>query len=128
MVRFKSANVRARFHRPAIAYMLAVLSALDDEMPPTAKPYTGDLVITSVNDSGHGTNSRHYVDEALDVRTHNFRSRNAKRDFRAILEAKLGDQFRVLLENEGTPNEHLHVQVRKGHVLQAKRLMFPWKA
>lgn len=127
MVRFKSANVRARFHRPAIAYMLAVLSRLDRELHEThAAPYTGDLVVTSINDSTHGKTSRHYVDEAIDIRTHNFRGRADKRAFREVYEADLGWQFRVLLEAEGTPNEHLHAQVRKGHALIPAALIFPW--
>jgi hypothetical protein len=77
-----------------------------------------EVVITSANDSQHAPTSRHYTNEALDFRTHNWPSRDAVRWFRRALEEVLGPQFRVLLENEGTPNEHLHAQVRKGHTYQ----------
>lgn len=39
-----------------------------------------------------------------------------KRRFRARLEALAGAKFRVLFEAVGTPNEHIHAQVRKGEV------------
>jgi len=73
-----------------------------------------EVVVTSANDSTHGAGSRHYTNEALDFRTKNFPSRDFTRWFRRALEETLGPQFRVLLEDEGTPNEHLHAQVRKG--------------
>jgi hypothetical protein len=73
-----------------------------------------EVVITSINDSTHGAGSRHYTNEALDIRTKNWPSRESVRWFRRALEEQLGPQFRVLFEDEGTKNEHLHVQVRKG--------------
>lgn len=74
------------------------------------------IVITSANDGTHAQGSRHYTNEALDVRTKSFRSSADKQVFRAKLSADLGDQFTVLLEDEGGPSEHLHIQVRKGHI------------
>ena len=74
-----------------------------------------EIVITSINDSTHSENSRHYRNEAIDIRSKNFPSREVKRNFRAKYEEMLGPKFRVLLENEGTENEHFHTQVKKGH-------------
>lgn len=73
-----------------------------------------NLIITSLNDSQHSSNSRHYKNEAIDVRSKNFPSRESKRIFRQELELFLGPFFRVLIESEGTDNEHFHIQVKKG--------------
>jgi hypothetical protein len=74
-----------------------------------------NLWITSIADfKGHVVGSRHYTNEAVDVRSKNFNSREDKRIFRAELEMFLGPFFRVLLENEGGDNEHFHIQVKKG--------------
>ena len=84
----------------------------------------GQLVVTSINDNGprggghsRRPKSRHYSDEAIDLRTHTIPAsqRVAVRDW---LQARLGGQFTVLLEDPNLPNEHLHIQVRKGHVFQ----------
>lgn len=114
-------GVRLNLQHPAIVRMLigAAIAAEDH-----AGSYTGELVITAGNDSVHGTASRHYRDEAIDIRSKNFISRDAKRDFRAhlenILNLGLGKlQFRVLLESEDTANEHFHVQVKKGTAFDA---------
>ena len=117
MIRTKSSGVRLNFASEPIRRLVRTLGEIADhyDEPGIAKPWTGDLVITSGNDSTHSHASRHYRDEAIDVRTHNFRSREAKRTFRAAWEMALGGQFRVLLEGEGTPNEHFHAQVRRGH-------------
>jgi hypothetical protein len=117
MIRFKSSGVRLNFSSEPIRRLLRTLGTLDALHARASRSlYDGDIVVTSGNDSTHGAGSRHYTDEAIDVRTHNFTSRQAKRDFRQRWEEALGPQFRVLLEGEGTPNEHFHAQVRKGHV------------
>lgn len=121
MVRIKSSAVRLNFASEPIRRLLRALGEVDAEHRLRVQQnaqvlYDGDLWVTSGNDSTHGTGSRHYSDEAIDVRSHNFRSRMAKRYFREWYERTLGPQFRVLLEGEGTDNEHFHAQVRKGHV------------
>ncbi len=102
-------TVRFKRFTPAMLRMLAVLGDLADA-DVTPKP----LVITSANDSNHAKDSHHYSDEALDLRTHNFASQGAVIRFKLLLEKRLGPQFTVMFEDEGTPNEHLHCQVRKG--------------
>lgn len=75
-----------------------------------------ELVITSMNDGNHAKLSRHYTNEAVDIRSHNMPDIEFKQDFVKEFEAHLGAKFRVLLEDVGTLNEHIHVQVKKGQV------------
>lgn len=68
-----------------------------------------ELVVTSGNDSLHMRGSRHYVDEALDFRTKTF-SKVDKAAWIAAFKKRLGPAYQIILEGEGTPNEHLHVE------------------
>jgi hypothetical protein len=82
------------------------------------------LVITSINDGMHQQGSRHYSNEAIDLRSHDFPSDRSKREFRASFERALNLRpggvlfdpplFRVLFEDAGGANEHFHVQVARG--------------
>jgi hypothetical protein len=65
-------------------------------------------VITSVNDGTHGPNSLHAKGRAFDVRTKDYVG--DKVFLRDKVKAALGDNFDVVLEDEGGPNEHLHVE------------------
>ncbi len=116
MILFKD-DVRVKRLTPALLRILTVLFQ-EHTRPAVAGRFQrqpDDLVITSINDSrSHMKTSRHYVDEAIDLRTHNFPSRDARRQFRQHLAAALGDQFTVMFENAGTPNEHIHIQPKKG--------------
>ena len=70
-----------------------------------------ECVITSANDGKHGGGekpSKHFQGCALDFRTHNYS--NNKGELRDRIKAALGQDFDVVLEAEGTPNEHLHVE------------------
>jgi hypothetical protein len=104
-------SVRFKRFTPAMLRMLAVLG----DLAVTSGTAPDPLVITSANDSTHDPQSRHYTDEALDLRTHTFASRDLVLTFKAQLEQRLGDQFTVLWEGQGTGNSHLHCQVRKNH-------------
>ena len=64
--------------------------------------------LTSANDSKHSEKSLHYQGFALDFRTHDFTG--DKQELLHELREALGPEFDVLLEGEGTPNEHLHVE------------------
>lgn len=103
-------TVRLKRLTPALKTILDVLYALDG----SAAWFPPDLVVTSLNDSKHGTGSRHFVDEAADVRSHSFASAVDRRAFRELLANRLGPRFTVLLEDEGLPNEHFHIQPKKG--------------
>jgi hypothetical protein len=73
-----------------------------------------EVVITSANDSGHMVTSRHYTDEAIDLRTKNFPTEASKLRFAAALRADLGPAFTVLYEYPKRENQHLHIQPRRG--------------
>jgi hypothetical protein len=67
-------------------------------------------VITSLNDSKHGTGSLHYYDEAFDGRTKHLKPEDRDwlfREMKSILEPC---GFDVVLENAGGTNEHLHCE------------------
>ena len=64
-----------------------------------------DLVITSARDGVHKPDSKHYVGEALDLRTFTL-SVLQRQEALTRIEADLGDDFDVVLEKN-----HLHVEL-----------------
>lgn len=72
--------------------------------------YPTDWVITSINDGKHLENSKHYKDQAIDLRSKSFSN---PLDFKELLEVHLGERFAVLLENHKEVNEHFHIQVKR---------------
>lgn len=110
-------TVRIKKLTPALLHILNCLSKIQHysiDIP--------ELVITSINDSNHSTNSRHYKDEAVDLRVHYFKTKEEVDRFIDVLdywlnknpEASKANSFTILLENWGTPNQHIHIQVKKG--------------
>lgn len=79
-----------------------------------ARNYKDDIMITSGSEGKHLKTSKHYTFQAVDIRSHTFPSKQAKYRFMAEVRAQLGDEYTLLLEDEGKPNEHIHIQVRKG--------------
>lgn len=110
MIIFKD-NVRFKRLTPELKRIIDVIYNINSMSIPD---YPSELMITSVNDSTHMENSKHYIDKALDLRSHNFKDSIIKHQFVGRLQFELGDKFTVLLEDEGTDNEHFHIQVRKG--------------
>ena len=97
-------------------FTFPLLTILDTLVWLDAHPVVGqppDLVITSGNDSKHKANSKHYSNEAVDIRTKTFNGQPSKAAFMSALKKELGPSFTVLFECEGAPNEHLHVQVAR---------------
>lgn len=70
--------------------------------------YGVELVVTSANDSQHKSDSFHYAGQAVDLRTKTFQQSKAL--LVAQIKEAVGPDFDVLLENEGTDNEHLHIE------------------
>ena len=68
---------------------------------------THDITVTSGNDSKHKVGSKHYSDEALDIRTKNIA---APHTFASAIRKRLGPDYDVILEDEEGPNEHLHLE------------------
>jgi hypothetical protein len=113
MIITKDITVHFKKFSPAIMAILNALYALN-EMKATDFPE--DFIITSANDStSHSAKSKHYQDMALDIRSKNFKSADAKKFFidRLLLMLPKG-KFTILLENAGLANEHFHIQVKKG--------------
>ncbi len=110
MVIFKD-TVRIKVWTPALSTIFEVLAEID-EVRYNWCP--ADLTITSINDSSHMNGSRHYTNEAVDVRSKSFKMPDDKEYFRVLAGKKLGDKFTVLFENVGLEHEHFHIQVRKG--------------
>jgi len=73
-------------------------------------PDEAHVTITSGIDGAHAEDSGHYQLRALDVRAKNFRTRAGKDAFLAGLRRRLGPRYTVLLESEGKPREHVHIQ------------------
>lgn len=74
-----------------------------------------DAMITSVNDSTHGATSLHAFGRAMDFRTkHLFVDLLDRKDrlntFRLLVIKHLTSEFDVVLEDIGSPNEHMHVE------------------
>tara|TARA_R110000751_G_scaffold80357_2_gene162268 strand:- start:170 stop:556 length:387 start_codon:yes stop_codon:yes gene_type:complete len=78
----------------------------------------GEVVITSANDGKHSQRprSRHYTDEAIDLRSRNFQTADARDRFLVRLREELGGRFYVAYEGHGKPSAHIHVQPRRGTV------------
>lgn len=89
-----------------------ILRALDQ----FAAARTFDLTITSACDGTHsGPFDPHHRGEAYDVRTRDL-DQDDKNRLVAELSTHLGARFYAFLEAPNTPNEHVHIQVRKGTV------------
>ncbi len=110
MIYFKP-NVRIKVFTPAIRFILFTLYDLNAKK---LDAYPIDWWVTSINDSTHLPNSKHYLDQAIDLRSKNFADEMSKKIFLAELKDKLGSKFTVLYENAGEPQEHFHIQVKKG--------------
>lgn len=123
MIRFKD-TVRIRVYSSAIEWILHCIREIDKQ-PCDNQP--AEITVTSINDSEHSKlpKSRHYTDEAIDLRSHNFRDMQSKLYFRQRLEAMLNAHpehkfcFTVILEDTESENEHFHVQVRRGIIFPA---------
>lgn len=75
-----------------------------------AKLFPGkELTVTSVSDSQHGPNSLHPKGYAVDIRSKNFSTEEKYKLLREAT-AALGAEFDLILESEGKPYEHFHLE------------------
>jgi hypothetical protein len=95
-----------------------ILAALD-----SASALLGcDLTITSACDGAHsGPDDPHHLGEAFDVRTHDLGVNDKLRLVRILSELLPTDQFFMFIEAPSSPNEHMHIQRKKGTVYAAVR-------
>ncbi len=112
MIHFKE-NVRIKTFTPALRKIIFELDNLNQQKIPN---YPLDWVITSINDSIHVKDSKHYLDLAVDLRSKTFESEVRKMEFRDRLAFALGPNFTVLYEEPNTANKHFHIQVKRGEV------------
>lgn len=70
--------------------------------------------LTSGRGDGHGWHSHHYKGLAWDMGSKEFSTRE-KKELLAGMKAKLGPKYQVMLEYEGTENEHFHAEYDPGH-------------
>src|ERR1043165_8269021 len=71
------------------------------------------MVITSCNDDIHMHVSLHYEGKAMDIRANILPLNRARviRDKAIVYLGKVnGGEFDIILENEGTPNVHFHIE------------------
>lgn len=69
-----------------------------------------ECVITSANDSKHSDASLHYKGRALDFRTHYDALNWKELALRDEIKEALGQDFDVVMEGVGEPQEHLHAE------------------
>lgn len=70
---------------------------------------TTDMQVTSGRDGKHMPTSKHYVDQALDFRTHGL-PLDDKYALLAVVKRRLGADYDVIIEDLHQPNEHLHAE------------------
>ena len=92
--------------KPEIYGMFSLLDRLWGE-------YGVECVITAANDGKHKVGSLHYQDDALDVRSKNLSNEQVKHDLHARLMYELGEDYDVLFELPGQPQEHFHIETSK---------------
>ena len=110
MIIFKR-DVTLQGMRPEVAVAINVFDGV------MAK-YGLDAYITSVVDSTHSKQSKHYIGCAFDGRSHDLRE-DQKDEVLDIMRKALTVEYTVLLEARGEDNEHFHVQFgKKGQVLE----------
>ena len=103
MLRLK-AGVKLRHLQPPLVL------AITGTCVPLFADFGLDCTVTSCNDSKHSATSLHFSGCAVDLRTRHIPTTTDKKLTRDRLNDALGDDFDVLLEGEGTPNEHIHLE------------------
>ena len=112
MLKPKSSSINFEFS-VSICYMLSTLERVH-RLKLCEQPE--NLVITSANDSKHKIDSKHYKNQALDLRSKSFKDEEAKAKFMEVLQRELGPKFTVIYEYPGMLQEHFHIQVKRNQV------------
>ena len=110
-LRPKSESVKFPEFTTELCHILSTLVEIDKRTD-LEKPE--HLVITSANDSKHKPDSKHYKNQAIDLRSKSFKTEADKADFMAALAKALGPRYTVIYEYPGQVNEHFHIQLKRG--------------
>lgn len=106
-MRLKGNSVRLAELRPQMAFACQVIEYVYERYAQWTQIDSKELVVTSANDSKHGKASLHYQGCALDFRTNNIAN---PKEVTSEIKFRLGGDFDVIFEGEGTPNQHIHVE------------------
>lgn len=96
-------GVKLKDLSPQMVLAAVIINNIYQALDPKAS-----CTITSANDSKHMRKSLHYSGNALDFRTHDFKGDKSTLLKEAL--TNLGEDFDVVFEGVGTPQEHLHVE------------------
>lgn len=102
MIQVKDGVVFKRL-MPQIYIILPALDAIFDN---ANRP----CVITSAADGTHKTDSFHYKDLALDLRSRDLPNEQVKLEVLQRIKDALGENYEVFLEQMGRPGEHFHLE------------------
>lgn len=103
-----------RFTPQLATFIMAVIRTWDLHTPAIVP------VITSANDSKHMRESKHYKDEAWDLRTNNIPDAGKIEEIARTLRVDLGNDYDVVVENDLFMDgvqikwKHIHVEWDKG--------------
>ena len=110
-LKLKSSRVNIQEFTASICFILSNLERIHRRK---LCPQPENLVITSANDSQHKIDSKHYKNQALDIRSKSFKSEADKYRFMTVLSHELGPKFTIIYEYPDEANEHFHIQVKRG--------------
>lgn len=117
-VRFKNAAVNANAH-PELWRGLYELCVAIYEI-------AGVLpVVTSIWDQRHSSVSLHYIGCAADVRSKTLAGPQKRKVLQRV-QNKLGDDFDLILEAEGEPGEHFHLEFDAGKYDRKQAVRRAW--
>ena len=107
MIRVKNNNVRI----PSDARVLFALIVFESVYSELGFHHT-EVVITSGSEPTevHMPDSLHYKERAVDIRSRNLPSDDAKQAVLAEVRRRVGKDYDVILEGLGKPYEHFHVE------------------
>jgi len=112
-VKLKSSAVKIEEFSVSLCH---IFSKLEEVHRLKKSPQPENLVITSINDGIHKSDSKHYKNQAVDIRSKSFKDELDKVDFVTHLMKALGPKFSLIYEHPGEANEHFHIQVKKGQM------------
>jgi len=69
-----------------------------------------DCIVTAISDGKHKRGSAHCTGRAADLRSHHLPDLAEKHDVLEMIRTRLGVEWDVLFEAQGTPGEHFHIE------------------